>query len=54
MSQPGKGRLYQVKDRGLRHEQNLAERLAAGMLAGMALPRRVRWFANETVKEQNA
>jgi methionyl-tRNA formyltransferase len=54
MSQPGKGRLYQVKDRGLRHEQNLAARLASGMLAGMALPRRVRWFTSETAPERNA
>lgn len=51
--QPGKGRLYQVKDRGLRHERALAVRLASGMLAGMALPRRVRWFANETVQGRN-
>jgi hypothetical protein len=51
--QPGKGRLYQVKDRGLRHERALAERLASGMLAGMALPRRVRWFTPETALEQN-
>lgn len=52
--QPGKGRLYQVKDRGLRHEQALAERLASGMLAGMALPGRVRWFTSESVPERNA
>ncbi len=44
-AQAGKGRLYQVKDRGLRHERALATRLAGGMLAGRALPRRVRWFA---------
>lgn len=52
MAQRGKGRLYQVKDRGLRHERALAERLASGMLAGMALPRRIRWFANKTVEER--
>jgi len=52
--QSGKGRLYQVKDRGLRHEQALAERLASGMLSGMALPRRVQWFRNEMVQERNA
>jgi hypothetical protein len=51
--QPGKGRLYQVKDRGLCHEQKLAERLASGMLAGMALPRRVNWFTSVAVQEQN-
>jgi methionyl-tRNA formyltransferase len=54
MVQPGKGRLYQVRDRGLRHEQALAARLAAGMLAGMALPGRVRWFTSETAPERNA
>ena len=50
MAQPGKGRLYQVKDRGLRHERALAARLASGMLAGMALPGRIRWFATRTVE----
>jgi methionyl-tRNA formyltransferase len=53
MLQPDKGRLYQVKDRGLLHERALATQLAAGMLKGMALPRRVNWFANGAVKEQN-
>ncbi len=43
VAQPGRGRLYQVKDRGLRHERSLAERLPA-MLAGLELPARVRWF----------
>jgi len=51
--QPAKGRLYQVKDRGLRKEQELDARLAAGMLVGMALPRRVHWFGSEAVQEQN-
>lgn len=51
--QPGKGRLYQVKDRGLRHERALDARLASGMLAGMALPRRVNWFTRVVVQEQN-
>lgn len=46
--QPGKGRLYQVKDRGLRHEKKLEANLAAGMLRDIALPRRVRWFNRET------
>ena len=53
-AQAGKGRLYQVKDRGLRHERDLAARLASGMLAGLALPRRVRWFAAEPAQERNA
>jgi folate-dependent phosphoribosylglycinamide formyltransferase PurN len=51
MAQSGKGRLYQVKDRGLRHERMLAARLVSGMLAGMALQRRVRWFTDETPRE---
>jgi methionyl-tRNA formyltransferase len=42
--QPGKGTLYQVKDRGLRHERELDRRLAAGMLDRVALPKRVTWF----------
>ena len=51
--QPGKGRLYQVKDRGLRHEQALAEKLP-GMLAGLDLPLRVRWFVAEERQERAA
>jgi len=54
LAQPGKGRLYQVKDRGLRQEQALARRMASGMLAGLDLPRRIRWFAGETALERNA
>lgn len=54
MAQPGRGRLYQVKDRGLRHEKALDARLAAGMLTGLALPRRVRWFVPATAEERNA
>ena len=53
MVQPGKGRLYQVRDRGLRQERALAARLASGMLAGMALPRRICWFTHEMVLERN-
>jgi methionyl-tRNA formyltransferase len=51
--QRGKGHLYQVKDRGLRHERVLAKRLESGMMAGMDLPQRVRWFACETAVERN-
>jgi methionyl-tRNA formyltransferase len=50
--QTGKGCLYQVKDRGMRHERTLDSRLASGMLAGMAMPRRVSWFTSEAVQEQ--
>jgi len=42
--QPGKGRLYQVKDRGLKHERALERRLAEGMLDRVDLQRRVAWF----------
>jgi methionyl-tRNA formyltransferase len=45
-SQPGKGRLYQVKDRGLRHERVLERRLADGMLGRAGLPKRVSWFVH--------
>jgi hypothetical protein len=44
-AQAGRGRLYQVRQRSLRCERALAARLASGMLDGMALPRRVSWFA---------
>lgn len=53
MRQPGRGRLYQVRHRGLRHEQELAARLESGLLQGLALPRRVRWFSSGTAKERN-
>jgi hypothetical protein len=42
--QPHKGRLYQVKDRGLRHEQLLEQKLRAGMLRKLDLKTRVNWF----------
>lgn len=54
LAQPGKGRLYQVRDRGLRHERALAARLASGMLKNLSLPKRVRWFTRETEPERNA
>lgn len=47
-----KGRLYQVKDRGLRHEQHLAKKMQHGLLNGVKLPRRVRWFPKE-IEEQS-
>ena len=43
-AQLGKGRLYQVKDRGLKHERALEHRLAEGMLDRVDLPLRVTWF----------
>ncbi len=51
-SQPHKGRLYQVKDRGLRHERALERRLAEGMLAGVHLPRRVTWYFEDGRQER--
>ena len=42
--QAEKGRLYQVKDRSLRHEQSLEKKMKEGMLADVNLPLRVKWF----------
>ncbi len=42
--QRGKGKLYQVKDRGLKQERELARKLAGGMLDNVRLPVRVRQF----------
>ena len=42
--QRDKGRLYRVRDRGWRHERDLAERLRRGMLRGIRLPPRVTWY----------
>lgn len=53
LSQAGRGKLYQVKDRGLKHEQDLAARLS-GMLSGVSLPRRINWFVNEQRQERRA
>lgn len=52
-AQPGRGRLYQVKHRGLRHERALAGRLPA-LLAGVDLPRRVRWFLERATEDRAA
>ena len=42
--QAEKGRLYQVKQRGWREERRLATLMEDGLLHGMKLPARVRWF----------
>lgn len=42
--QPGKGRLYQVKQRGLRQEKVVERRLREGLLHNLALGPRVKWF----------
>ncbi|MFP5380850.1 MAG: formyl transferase [Gammaproteobacteria bacterium] len=54
VAQPGRGRLYQVKDRGLRHEKKLDADLAVGMLRDVALPRRIRWFSRDMAAEPRA
>lgn len=48
-TQPHKGRLYQVKQRGLRQERVVQRRLAQGLLPRSGLPARVRWFGAEGV-----
>jgi methionyl-tRNA formyltransferase len=42
--QAHKGRLYQVKQRGLQQERVVASRLQAGLLKGLDLDVRVRWY----------
>jgi len=46
--QASKGKLYQVKDRLLRHERVLEQKLNGGLLRGCVLPRRVRWFTESS------
>ncbi len=43
-NQSSKGRLYQVKDRGWRHEQELERKMQGGLLSNINLPLRVTWF----------
>ena len=45
IKQSGRGRLYQVRDRGLRQERALQQQLANGLLAQCQLPVRVAWFS---------
>lgn len=42
--QPHRGWLYQVRQRGLRHEREVDRRLRDGLLHGLKLGRRVTWF----------
>jgi methionyl-tRNA formyltransferase len=42
--QPSKGRLYQVKQRGLMHEREVDKLLSQGLLRGLNLGLRVKWF----------
>jgi len=46
--QHGKGCLYQVKQRGLRHERKVERMLAEGLLHDRELGLRVTWFQTET------
>ena len=51
--QSGKGKLYQVKDRGWHHEQHLAHGLHNGLLKDIHLKKRVTWFTpTSSEKEQ--
>ncbi|CAG9933539.1 formyl transferase [Candidatus Nitrotoga arctica] len=51
--QSGKGKLYQVKDRGWHHEQHLAQGLHNGLLKDIHLKKRVIWFTpTSSEKEQ--
>ena len=43
-TQPHKGRLYQVKQRGVRHEREIDRRLREGLLRGPDLDVRVVWY----------
>jgi len=45
-SQPHKGRQYQVKQRGLRHEQQVDRLLRVGLSQGINPGRRVTWFTH--------
>jgi methionyl-tRNA formyltransferase len=47
VAQHAKGRLYQVKQRGLRHELRVARLLRDGLLGNLELGLRVRWFPAE-------
>lgn len=47
-SQSEKGTLYQVKDRQLKHEQQLDRMLKEGLLGNYPLKTRIRWFYQRT------
>ncbi len=50
-TQPHKGRLYQVKQRGLRHENAVARRLREGLLRDLDLDARVTWYPSMQVSD---
>jgi methionyl-tRNA formyltransferase len=49
-----KGRLYQVRQRGWRHERRLAARMKRGLLRGVHLRARVHWFTSLTTESTTA
>jgi len=53
VAQHGKGRLYQVKQRGLRHELRVERMLRDGLLCNLELGLRVKWFpANQSLSSR--
>lgn len=50
--QPGRGRLYQVKDRLLKHERALAGRMPNGVPPDIRLPARTRWFFSDDAQDR--
>jgi methionyl-tRNA formyltransferase len=52
--QAEKGRLYQVKQRGWREERRLATQMKNGLLHGVKLPARVRWFPGPETEARSA
>jgi len=52
--QAEKGRLYQVKQRGWREERRLATQMKNGLLHGIKLPARVRWFPGPETEARSA
>jgi methionyl-tRNA formyltransferase len=49
-----KGKLYQVKQRGWREERRLATQMRNGLLHGVKLPARVRWFPDPETEARSA
>lgn len=52
--QPHKGRLYQVKQRGLRHERQVRERIHQGLLKDLNLDVRITWFTDAPLPVSSA
>lgn len=45
--QQDKGTLYQVKDRTWKRERELQKKMESGLLSGVNLPRRVKWYQRQ-------